>query len=412
MSDTSFATASSIDLEIQPTAKVLQQGAYDNSLAFNRPLKRNDDPYYRIYSIDWMRIHTHLSRDNLKPLQKISLVAKIDRTSNNSFALWDVIFNNADRFNINACIFAADKDFNPIDVDNIVTKTNYSNIASENGTFKSTAFRSHLNRLVQGDHIGIGIFCVRSAKTYVLMYEIDGPCYIRPSNEFDRHDVPVAFPGFNCSLLYAIAVDSNGKSLFVSFGDDDVDVSKDTPFIQHIAQNVGDASDAYPWKAHFTPAKLDPYEFDDIKSGYSDTIEKATLGRYEDIEFVCRSIYRNLGLVETKRYQDLVNEYHAESAKRSSGKKKKQPSIDYNLPVADVYFSKDLITVVMKDSTNNSEATVISFNRSTMGHDEVVERYLSFKDVRDLGWNNVNEVTYFILEDGTDVFFRRLYMNY
>lgn len=392
MNNDSFSNGSAVSFDLKTPVTAYDE-AYDNTMNFNRYIKRDDNPYNRIYSIDSKMFLRKLSQDNIEHIKKISLVARVDRTGGGGgFALWDVIFDQAAKIDVNACVFIADSNFRSLDLRRVITKTNYRDR-------NHSTFRSHLNRVEAGDYVGIGIFDARSVITYVLIYQVDGSCYIRNKSELDSDNRPVSLPGFNCSLASAYRLDEMGAGTSISYMDDDDLVEASKPFVAHLADCAMETSEAFPWKPHFVPTTLGTISFEEIVEGFN-TVNGTELNRWEDVDRLCRNIYEDLGHDERQRYKEFSSTRPDTSKKGKSG-----AAFNYKLPSVNVYYCGDLIYV-------QTATGVMSFHKSTMGTVESVETFLSFSDVDFDSVDPGKDISVFEMEYGEKVYFRRLFLNY
>lgn len=399
MTNYSFDNAQSIDLEVQSPNYTVLDVAVDPECNFNAIIKKNDsDPYGIIYSIDPQKMLRFINNGKLNRLSQITLITRTARQGD-GMAMWDVLFNKLSHEGLTACIMLADKDYLPTSMDRVITPSQFLN-------YSFPVSRIHLNQIEEGDKIGIGIFDVRSKLTYVLFYSIMNKCGVSKNVETKNYSGPVSLTGVNCQLENILKLNQDGKGSNINIGDHVFDRVKGKEFTNWIFSSVNDITEAYPWKPHLLPSYWEIGERADVMATIEEMKKVATPVRYEEFEAMCRKLYRLTSAEETSRVAELKK---TETKAERINRLKSMP----RLPVVWILSLDDIIIAAVPEKIDGN-SIVVSFQKSSMGHSAVVERYLSGKDLLDP--DQEKDLSLLLLESPEDSnninFYRELTVNY
>jgi hypothetical protein len=382
---------------------------FDASLSFNRLISNNpEDPTGNIYSIDAEKILRQVSREKFDALTKITLACRPDQRSSGSLAIWDVLFNTIQRKSFNAVIMAAKNDYSPLAMNRVVVSSSFLD-------YTRPVSRIHLNRIEVSDTLGIAIYDTVNNYTYVLMYSIAGTCSVQLNQNNANEDRPLSIPSVNCILTRVHRIDDDGSAMTVEFSEDDYS-DKEGPFVGWLFNSVNDIPEAYPWKPHFLPFTPNGYNreaieksLDDITLNLDNDEEPRIFnGRYEDFEEFCRLAYKEAKIKKDLTKGDTSPPVVDNSKKDRRGQKRRGPR-ENKLPIASLFKLGEYYigSVVVED-----EFRAVRFHENTLGDRELVETYLTTKDI--VGSNLIENGSVLLLSSvgSEDHIFRYLTVNF
>lgn len=352
----SFADAQKIKIGNVPTIKMMDV-PFNSNLMFNRIIHtgtgRAKEP---IRSVNSASILRNLENDKISTLLKISLACSMHKEG---LTMWDVLFNLTDRCGFNSCVFVADKEFNPLPRNRVLSSSHFMNYAYPN-------VRLHLNKIEVGDKIGIGIFNATKRTTYVLIYDTVGTCLARDPDVAKNKDYKVIH-AMNCQLEKIYRFDKNGNGDLITLIENDDGDPKH--FVERIFNAAMDIENAYSWKPHFLPESVLGWDREGLESNLTTLMESTLPSSYEDFEDACRDAYNN-----GRALRHAALDESKDSADRKSTKKVLTPLVQ----VATLG-NGTVIASLLDRNTNEMQS--FRFPLETVGKSSATEKFLLNQDI-------------------------------
>jgi hypothetical protein len=334
--------------------------AYQSDLGFNRVSNpTNTNPDGVIYSIDVSKIQKIAQSDDLAALHQITLAC---RPARDGFGLWDMFFNSSQYRSSTATIMVAQHNFEPVPRERVTSWPSYLR-------FTHSSIRTHLNKLVKGDWVGIAIGDTTAGFTYVLLYEVEDSLRIR-MNAGAGELSSIVVPSVNATMHYALRLDhaDSGSADILCMGEREYDHEMAGSFVARLTQSVMDLSTAYAWKPHFLPVQPASFKRKVIEEKLAPMIANATQINYAAFEDLCRAAYEEQGKNQPR--------HPAQPPQPAGPRKKKAPTPPPVLPIIDVVSVGDTFYAIVPGVER-----MVSFKKDDMGSDYLAERHLTNRDL-------------------------------